>query len=86
MDINAVRARITPDQFASFLGIKVLEANSERALVGVELEDHYLNIHGGAHGGRKGNDNRPKADAPRLETGIPPSRHRTGDAFLLPSS
>ena len=51
MDINAVRARITPDQFASFLGIKVLEANSERALVGVELEDHYLNIHGGAHGG-----------------------------------
>ncbi|WP_103104063.1 PaaI family thioesterase [Brevibacillus reuszeri] len=47
---DEICAKLKQDQFAQFLGIKLLELGEGTATAEVIVEDHMLNAHGTAHG------------------------------------
>ncbi|MFP3387197.1 PaaI family thioesterase [Brevibacillus sp. SIMBA_040] len=47
---DEICAKLKQDQFAQFLGIKLIELGEGTATAEVTVEDHMLNAHGTAHG------------------------------------
>ncbi|USG65653.1 hotdog fold thioesterase [Brevibacillus ruminantium] len=45
-----ISAKLVQDQFAQFLGIKLLELGEGTATAEVSVQEHMLNAHGTAHG------------------------------------